>query len=273
MNHFVYIMKILKILEIKEKSNILDILLSYIIVSIMGKVCFEDKTLNIFLILIVLLITICYYSFNNMTNMKKKEDKNNMKQIQFSNNNFNNQDLQSCNIKLQNSNQELVLSNKKLVVTQKDLNEQKENLSSCKLEKKSIPKIERIIHTNEGVNYKRLSDPLLPPERTYPYMKTQMVPINIPTRGYPEEFQQYGVLMKNDDSGKTFSLFGRREYPGSRNYEYFVTSSSSYNAVKIPLPDKKEIYDGAEIPVPGHEGQYKVKLYKLDTPRYIPNVY
>ena len=204
--------------------------------------------------------------------LDKDNSENNNENGIVSNNNDNKivSNNNSCNLKLENSKQELIESNKKLIEVQKDLSDYKDNLSSCKLEKANQQKI---VHTNEGMNYKRLSDPLLPPERTYPYMKTQMLPINIPTRGYPEEYQQYGILMKNDDSGDTFSLFGRREYPGSRTYEYYVTSSSKYNAVKIPIPDKKEIYDGAEMSVPGYSGLYKVKLYELDTPRYIPNVF
>lgn len=236
----------------------------------MAKVCFEDRTLNMFFLIIILLITGCYYVFNNM---KIKYQENNNLPITNSINyeSQNNYKSQSCNLKLQNSQQELIESNKKLIEVQKDLSHYKDNLNSCKLEKKSVQP--QIIHTNETVNYKRLSDPLMPPERTYPYMETQMVPINIPTRGYPEQYQQYGILMKNDDSGETFALFGRREYPGSRTYEYYVTSSSKYNAVKIPIPGKKELFDGAEISVPGHSGSYKVKLYELDSPRYIPIVY
>lgn len=226
----------------------------------MAKVCFEDRTLNMFLIVVIMLITICYYTFNNM---KIKYNEN----VNLPTSNI---ESQSCNLKLQSSQHELIESNKKLIETQKDLSNYKENLSSCKLEKS---KPQQIIHTNEGINYKRLSDPLMPPERTHPYMQTQMVPINIPTRGYPEQYQQYGILMKNDDSGDTFSLFGRREYPGSRTYEYYVTSSAKYNAVKIPLSSKKEIYDGSEISVPGYSGQYKVKLYELDSPKYIPIVH
>jgi len=231
----------------------------------MSKVCFEDATLNMFFLIIIMLIGICYYSFNNMK--VKYQENNNLPITNIQSNNF---ESQSCNLKLQSSKQELLESNNKLIKVQNDLSQSKENLTSCKLDKSSS---RQIIHTNEAINYKRLSDPLMPPERTHPYMQTQMVPINIPTRGYPENYQQYGILMKNDDSGETFSLFGRREYPGSRSYEYYVTSSSKYNAVKIPIPDKKEIYDNAEISVPGHTGLYKVKLYELDSPKYIPNVF
>ena len=234
----------------------------------MAKVCFEDRTLNMFFLIIVMLIGISYHTFSNMK-FKYPENNNNLPvNNQVKSNNF---ESHSCNLKLQYSQQDLIDSNKKLIELHKDLSHYKDNLSSCKLEKKSAP--QQIIHTNEAINYKRLSDPLMPPERTYPYMETQMVPINIPTRGYPEQYQQYGILMKNDDRGETFSLFGRREYPGSRTYEYYVTSSSKYNAVKIPISSKKEIYDGAEISVPGHSGEYKVKLYELDSPKYIPIVH
>ena len=161
----------------------------------MAKVCFEDKTLNMFFFVIILLVGICYHTFNKMKLDKDNSENNNENGI-VSNNNDNKivSNNNSCNLKLENSKQELIESNKKLIEVQKDLSDYKDNLSSCKLEKVNQ---QNIVHTNEGMNYKRLSDPLLPPERTYPYMKTQMLPINIPTRGYPEEYQQYGILSKN----------------------------------------------------------------------------
>jgi hypothetical protein len=245
----------------------------------MSKVCFDNSTLNTFFLFLLILSIGLFNLFNKLTfknkNSLTEENNNNYKYVNNIKENDYKQQLTSCklnNIKETDYEQQLTScklnNNKNLedIQSYKDkLENYKETLSECKIEKK--------IHTNEAINYKRLSDPLLPPERTYPYMETRMVPINIPTRGLPEQFQQMGVLLKNDDSGETFALFGRREYPGSRNYEYYVTSSSKYNALKIPLDNKKELYNDNELTIPGYSGSFKVKLYEFDSPRYIPYVY
>ena len=47
------------------------------------------------------------------------------------------------------------------------------------------------------------------------------------------------------------------------------------NTVKLPIQNKgdREFYDGDEVRIPGTDndkGLFKVKLYKLDVPRYNP---
>jgi hypothetical protein len=111
------------------------------------------------------------------------------------------------------------------------------------------------------------------PSHSYPYdhVKNQL---NIPTRGYPDNYHMYGLVLR-DNTETAYKLFGRQKFPGSNQYEYFVQSVMHNNDVKIPIKinGDKEIEDGQNIMVPGTNkniGEFKVKLYEYDAPRYIP---
>lgn len=122
-----------------------------------------------------------------------------------------------------------------------------------------------------------LANPLAPPERRVPeylypfnYMKRQ---INIPTRGYPENYQMLGVLLR-ENTETAYKLFGRQTYPGSDLWEYYV-ENDKYNNVKLPVAIRgnKEMMDGQDVHVPGTDpknGHFRVRLYKYDQPRYVP---
>jgi hypothetical protein len=115
-------------------------------------------------------------------------------------------------------------------------------------------------------NYDVIYNPLIPPERKYP--------INIPTRGLPDNYQLIGLVLRNNTES-AFNLFGRQLFPGSNQWEYFVQGHMNYTNIKIPIEIKgnKEIEDKQNIIIPGTNqnlGEYTVKLYNYDTPRYNP---
>ena len=117
-----------------------------------------------------------------------------------------------------------------------------------------------------------------PPERRVPsyaypdrYIKSLL---NIPTRGDPDDYQLLGIVLRNNTE-TAYNLFGRQTYPGSNQYEYYVQASMNDNLVKIPISIKgdKEIDDDQIIDIPGTNqtmGSFRVKLYKLNVPRYNP---
>ena len=117
-----------------------------------------------------------------------------------------------------------------------------------------------------------------PPERrvnnrNYPFaIKSH---INIPTRGYPDNYHQVGNLIRDSDE-KVLKLFGRQRYPGSSQWEYYVISRDPNGLdTKLPLNRKKdrELEDNTEIDVPffnSSKGNFKVQLLNLDAPRYNP---
>ena len=59
-------------------------------------------------------------------------------------------------------------------------------------------------------------------------------PFNIKTRGPPEEYDMVGFLQDHDDSNKLQQLYGRRTYPNSNNWNYFV-KSDQYHQIPIPV--------------------------------------
>jgi|SaaInlStandDraft_5_1057022.scaffolds.fasta_scaffold00168_10 hypothetical protein len=127
---------------------------------------------------------------------------------------------------------------------------------------------------------KVINNVLVAPERRLPrhayppkYFKDM---INIPTRGYPDNFQQMGMLVRKSDE-KLLRLFGRQSHPGSSKYEYYVVDSYSNSDNKIPLKVQgdKELTDNEKIDLPwldSSRGDFDVKIYDYNSPRYNPNI-
>ena len=56
------------------------------------------------------------------------------------------------------------------------------------------------------------------------YKPPRRIPFNIPTRDDPEDYDMIGFLQSTDDSNKLQQLYGRRTYPNSNNWNYYVKS-------------------------------------------------
>ena len=140
-------------------------------------------------------------------------------------------------------------------------------------------------------NMERIINPLLPPERSY--VNTYGVPINIPSRGPFQAYQQVGILTKenivdpdklpgNNNESNILPLFGRPTYTGSNRWNYY-TSSDKFQSVKLPIniDGRKctddlgcnELMDGDMVTIPSYNGRFKVEIYDFDKPRYIPYAY
>ena len=63
--------------------------------------------------------------------------------------------------------------------------------------------------------------------RSYP-------PFNIKTRGPPQEYDMVGFIKDSDDSNKLQQLYGRRTYPNSNLWNYYV-KSDQYHQIPIPV--------------------------------------
>jgi len=140
-------------------------------------------------------------------------------------------------------------------------------------------------------NIERIVNPILPPERSY--VNTYGVPINIPSRGPLQTYQQVGILYKenientdklpgNNNENNILPLFGRPTYTGSNRWNYY-TSSDKFQNYKLPInidgrkctddTGCNELMNGDMISIPSYNGKFKVELYDFDRPRYIPYVY
>lgn len=119
----------------------------------------------------------------------------------------------------------------------------------------------------------RMVHPLSPPLRRGPFGYTghsePVLPVSMPTRGEYGSFQQNGYLYNAGVPDQAMPLMGRRIH--SNQYEYY-TFHHNNPQIKIPIkiPGNKEINDGESVQVLGYPQQFQVKIYELDSPRYIP---
>jgi hypothetical protein len=140
-------------------------------------------------------------------------------------------------------------------------------------------------------NMERIINPLLPPERSY--TNTYGIPINIPSRGPFQTYQQVGILSKdeiadpdkipgNNNDSNILPLFGRPTYVGSNRWNYYTTSDK-FQSVKLPINIEgrkctddlgcDELREGDMVTIPSYNGRFRVEIYDFDKPRYIPFVY
>jgi hypothetical protein len=67
------------------------------------------------------------------------------------------------------------------------------------------------------------------------------------------------------------SLFGRRKFPRSEKYEYYVVDA---NQIKIPFSQKNdaEIWDKDAVSIPGFTYAFVAKMYPHDEIPYNPYI-
>ena len=117
------------------------------------------------------------------------------------------------------------------------------------------------------LNRKSLEDPMHPPTRLYQnryYVPEEI--LSISTRGIQTQWQYIGNLKNGSD--KIFQVMGRRKYPNSREWEYYV--NDLYNKIKVninTINDKenynRELYDNDTITIKEY-GDTKFTFYKND---------
>lgn len=165
-------------------------------------------------------------------------------------------------------------------------------------------------------DYRKIYDPLEEPTRRVD--RYQIPPayfkrfIDIPSRGYPDNFSQVGILVRihndhnrhghagnashtghsghsnhsgqeemvvsnqNNSDNNILRLFSRQEYPGSwTRFEYYTALNSGFDSIKIPIDAKRnrELYDGDTVYIKELNQTYKVQLYNYDSPRYYPDLF
>ena len=102
------------------------------------------------------------------------------------------------------------------------------------------------------------------------------LPINVRTRGEPNQYQNIGLLKNKTNPSDIKPLYGRRVYRGATMWNYY-TVLNDHIQVKLPIMrsnnclDERgcsEIYSGEEITV--NNVLYIVDLYPYSDFRYIP---
>ncbi len=104
------------------------------------------------------------------------------------------------------------------------------------------------------------------------------IPVNVPTRGLPQAFQQMGIIKTGE---QILPLYGRQSAYRSDRYNYY-TRTDSYNPVQLPVRYEKrdcmdsigcdELLGGESISIAGLNKTGHVETYKFDGPTYIPGL-
>ena len=136
----------------------------------------------------------------------------------------------------------------------------------------SLPLTKYIENRDRDIIY----DPLVEPKRRYSQINYNNLinyknAINIPTRGYPDEYQLIGLLSRINDE-KLIQLFGRQKYRGADTWEYYVLSNEFGSNIKIPISSRgnRELENGQHIHLKEFNGNFEVRLYNYNEPKYIP---
>ena len=151
---------------------------------------------------------------------------------------------------------------------------------------------DRIIDDGLGFYAEKIERRLEPPGIVYEsdrYMPRTYVeprratPINIRTRGSPQDYQQIGILTNVSDSNDVRPLYGRQTYRGSNSWNYYSSLDSNLST-KIPIfkaSDKctdergcQEINEGDNVTIGNVSSvQYTFTKYSNDSFRYIPDLF
>ena len=113
-----------------------------------------------------------------------------------------------------------------------------------------------------------------------------IIPINVQTQGYPDTYQQIGVLtapggtdMSASPNRTILPLFGRKLTTNRDRWNYY-TRTDGMNPVQVPLQFKRrncdddngcdEIITGDSVGVPILGQAYTANVFRYATPRYLP---
>ena len=114
-----------------------------------------------------------------------------------------------------------------------------------------------------------------------PIMKSSNNPLDpYPTRGYPDNYHLLGTISaietdntvydKLSQDNKILSLFGRQKYPGSSVYEYHTMISTGNTMIKLPIDNKRELFNDDTVDIKELNTTYKVQLYPNEELKYNP---
>ena len=251
-----------------------------------GYICFNRE---IFLIVGVIIIGLAIYGFNNKDTLYIRKPTNNEDQQLEERLSFRtdydqnkNQNQNQYQNQYQNQNQTRCLNQYPNQIQNQIPNQNRPNETVNNYNYRY-----EVIHEDNNVHQRELvniRDPLHGPERQHPYLVKEVTPINIPTRGYVSEYQQLGALYSvsgTDNKPRVLPLYGKPTYPGSHKWLYY-TSTDDYNTVKVPV-SKEGKRCGGDFGCPEFDGgdlvnvspygcKFRVELYDIDRPRYLPNI-
>ena len=123
------------------------------------------------------------------------------------------------------------------------------------------------------------SEPLpqvAPPVAFPPASQTALNPIpGRPTRPYIHSgdtaWHELGFVNSEGTKRRILRLFGRRRFPRSERFEYFL---STKDGISIPFSTPKgvELMNGDKVDIPGFDDKFIAVIFPVDAPRYSPTI-
>ena len=154
-----------------------------------------------------------------------------------------------------------------------------------------------IILPQMGVSSRRdiLNDPYAPPLKQNGYYhptdtsdirglpQTGGIPVNVQTRGLNSEYQQVGILTRNNTSDDVIlPLMGRRVMSGRDKWQYYTMTNTGNLNTKLPISLNgksctseygcDDINNGESVYVEGYKDTFRVTVYENNLFSYIPNL-
>jgi hypothetical protein len=125
-----------------------------------------------------------------------------------------------------------------------------------------------------------LMDPYSPPVKMDPTYVAAGLPINVPTRGFPSNYSQIGILTRNGRGDLILPLMGRRSINGGNKKQYYTMSNSGNFSAKLPVSVNgksctseygcEEISNGDIVYVEGYSDTFRATVYENGLFSYIP---
>ena len=122
------------------------------------------------------------------------------------------------------------------------------------------------------------NDPYAPPMNNS-YIQN-LVPVNIPTQGMPQQYTQVGILTNNDGQNTILPLMGRRYTNGSDKWMYYTISNTGNLNTKLQVVVNgrkgtyeygvNELNNGDEVMVDGYNRKFRATIYDNSQFNYIP---
>jgi len=147
---------------------------------------------------------------------------------------------------------------------------------------KSQPPVNVYSSTNMDSRYNQAPEPLrvwqTGPDLRGALIPPGAVPINVMTRGFPQTFQQYGIIKSGE---QILPLYGRQTGYRTDRYNYY-TRTDSYNPVQLPIRYERrdcmddigcdQLLGGERVTISGVGKEGHVEVYNYDGPKYIPGL-
>jgi hypothetical protein len=212
----------------------------------MDRICFERPTFNMYLFILVCIISyLVYFKFSEHYQQQKFDPYVNMSKDKLYNN----------VLELKDSLHDVKLKEQKCQI---ELSALRSNVKQSI----NVPPP----NTLQDKFLSKIYNPLTPPENVYPGG-------NFNSRGY-DGYQDYQMLGYLSGLQGRYPVFGRYKYPGKTDKLEYYAIDDSRGRIKIPFKTQNynELYDGDSINIDDLGGSYKFKKYEDEGLRYNPNV-